>query len=242
MGPLLLVAALSCGRLHSSPTATVLAGVYTPAQARRGRQIFKDQCASCHGVDLAGFSGPPLKGTIFLDRWREFPLEVLFDLIKTTMPANNAGGLSHAAYLDVLAYLLESNEIPAGSKELTDQVAAGTRLVGKDGPQPLPTSAQVSAVGCLTLDTGNGWFLTHASEPERTFDTFEATPEELKEAAATPFGDELFRLANIDDLPHFDRDGLVDNKVEAKGILVRQPNNARINVNSLVKVGSGCDQ
>lgn len=225
----------------AAPHNTVLDGVYTSQQAQRGQLGYAAQCASCHRADLGGFSGPPLKGDLFMDRWREFDLDVLFDLIKNTMPATNPGGLSEAAYLDILAYLLQANEIPAGIKELTANVTGTTLLVGKDGPKPLPTSAQVAVVGCLTLDTGNGWFLTHAAEPARTLNTFETTAGEIQQAAATPLGDQLFRLANIDDLPGFDRDGLNGNKVQAKGILVRQPNNQRINLNSLQKLGAGCE-
>ena len=176
-----------------------------------------------------------------MDHWREFNLDVLFGLIKNTMPATNPGGLSEAAYLDITAYMLQANEIPPGARELTANVLGTTLLVGRDGPRPLPTSAQVAVVGCLTLDTGNGWFLTHAAEPARTLNTFESTADEIKESAAKPLGDQLFRLANIDDLPGFDRDGLNGNKVQAKGILVRQPNNQRINLNSLQKLGAGCE-
>src|SRR5262249_44562069 len=158
-----------------------------------------------------------------------------------TMPANNPGGLSDAAYLEILAYVLQVNEIPAGAKELTWAVAGSTLLVGKEGPKPLPTSAQVAVVGCLTLDTGNGWFLTHAGEPGRTLSVWESTAAEIQEAAGKPLGDQLFRLANIDDLSGFDRDGLNGNKVQAKGILVRQPNGQRINLNSLQKLGAGCE-
>ncbi len=225
----------------AAPQKTVLDGVYTSQQAQRGEAGYAAQCASCHRADLGGFSGPPLKGDLFLDRWREFNLDVLFGLIKNTMPATNPGGLSDAAYLDLLAYLLQANEIPAGTKELTANVLGTTLLVGKNGPKPLPTSAQVAVVGCLTLDTGNGWFLTHAAEPARTLNVWESTAAEIHEASAKPLGDQLFRLANIDDLPGFDRDGLNGNKVQAKGILVRQPNNQRINLNSLQKLGAGCE-
>lgn len=225
----------------ATPRKTVLDGVYTSQQAQRGQAGYTAQCASCHRTDLGGFSGPPLKGDLFMDRWREFNLDVLFGLIKNTMPATNPGGLSDAAYLDLLAYLLQANEIPAGTKELTANVLGTTLLVGKDGPKPLPTSAQVAVVGCLTLDTGNGWFLTHAAEPARTLNVWESTAAEIHEASAEPLSDQLFRLANIDDLPGFDRDGLNGNKVQAKGILVRQPNNQRINLNSLQKLGAGCE-
>jgi mono/diheme cytochrome c family protein len=228
------------GSLAAPPSKTVLDGVYTSGQAKRGEAIYGAQCAICHRSDLSGFSGPPLKGDLFLDRWREFNLNVLFDLVKNTMPASNPGGLSEAAYLNVLAYLLEANEIPAGKSELKTGMLDSTLLVGKNGPQPLPTSAQVAVVGCLTLDVGNGWFLTHAAEPARTLDPWQTTSEELRKAAGKELGDHLFRLANITELPHFDRDALVDRKVQANGVLVRQPNNERINVTSLEKIGDAC--
>ena len=241
MRVLLLSLLLSTISGFAAPQKTVLDGVYTSPQAQRGQAGYAAQCASCHRADLAGFSGPPLKGDLFMDRWREFNLDVLFGLIKNTMPANNPGGLSDAAYLDILAYLLQSNEIPAGAKELTSSVVGNTLLVSKDGSKPLPTSAQVAVVGCLTLDTGNGWFLTHAAEPARTLNVWESTAAEIQEAAAKPLGDQLFRLANIDDLRGFDRDALNGNKVQAKGILVRQPSNQRINLNSLQKLEAGCE-
>jgi mono/diheme cytochrome c family protein len=224
-----------------SAASTVLDGVYTAAQAKRGQAGYEAKCASCHRADLSGFSGPPLKGDLFMDRWREFNLNVLFDLIQNTMPADNPGTLSAAAYLDIQAYLLQANGIPAGNRELTADVVASTLLVGRDGPRPLPSSAQVEVVGCFTQDTGNGWFLTHASEPVRTLNLFEITAEELKHAQAKPLGDQLFRLQNVTDLPGFDPDKLGGNKVDAKGILVRQPKNERINVNSLQMAGRGCE-
>jgi mono/diheme cytochrome c family protein len=224
-----------------APAKTVLDGVYTPAQAKRGQAGYEAECASCHRADLTGFSGPPLKDDLFMDRWREFNLSVLFDLIKTTMPADNPGGLSEAVYLDIQAYILQANGIPPGAKELTADVSANTLLVGKDGPQPLPSSAQAEIVGCFTADSGNGWFLTRAGEPTRTLNTFEITPEELKAARDKPLGDQLFRLQNATDLPGFDPEKLAGNKADAKGILVRQPRNERINVTALQMVGPGCE-
>ena len=44
------------------------------------------------------------------------------------------------------------------------------------------------------------------------------------------------------DLSNFDREAMIDKKVQAKGILVRQPNHARINITSLAKVGTGCEE
>ena len=95
---------------------TVLDGVYTAAQAERGKAAYAANCSSCHRADLTGFSGPPLKDDLFMDRWREFNVEVLFNLIKNTMPANAPGTMAEDKYLDVLAYILQVNSLPAGSK------------------------------------------------------------------------------------------------------------------------------
>ncbi len=221
---------------------TVLDGVYTMVQAKRGRSVYEARCGSCHRADLGGFSGPPLKGDLFMDRWREFHLNVLFDLIKNTMPADNPGTLSEADYLAVTAYLLEANGIAPGTKTLTAAALGSTLLVGKDGPKPLPTSSQVAVTGCLTLDSGNGWFLTHATEPARTLNAWETTAEEMKRAKEEDLGDQLFRLQNITEVPGFDAEKMAGNKAVAKGILVRQPKNERINVMSVQTLGSNCEQ
>src|SRR5262249_14243476 len=150
-----------------------------------------------------GFSGPPLTGDRFMDRWREFNLNILFDLIKDTMPLNNAGTLSEAGYLEVVAYILRSNGLPSGPNELTVAVLGSTLLVGKDGTKPLPTSANVEVVGCLTLDSANSWFVTQSSEPVRTLDPFQRSEEETNKAKDKLLGDQSFRLQNLAELPGF---------------------------------------
>lgn len=228
-------------RAETQERRTVLDGVYTSAQADRGKTVYAASCASCHRTDLTGFSGPPLKDSVFMDRWREFNVDVLFNLIKNSMPATSPGTLGEDKYLDVLAYIFQINGLPAGTKNLTGDMLGTTLLVGKDGPQPLPTSAQVEVVGCMTLDTGNGWFLTSASDAARTLDAFSITPDELKAAAARPPGGLVFRLENLMDITGFNIDAAVGKKMEAKGILVRQPKGDRINVTAVQEAGSRCE-
>lgn len=223
-------------------TATVLDGVYTAAQADRGKTAFAASCAVCHRADLGGFSGPPLKGRLFMDRWREFPSSVLYDLIRTTMPKDADAPLPEVAYLDIFSYLLRENEIPAGNTDLTPAVLGQTLLVGRLGPQPLPTSAQVGVVGCLRLEVGTGWFLTKAGEPFRTLDTFDFQPNELEEAKTASLGDGLFRLQGITDLPDLDLQALDNKKVEVKGILARQTAAERVNVHAIKLVGPACEE
>jgi hypothetical protein len=157
--------------------------------------------------------------------------------------------LIHAAQIHLLHpirrlgsdHFLETNEIPASPRELTVDAVKNTRLVGKEGHQALPSSSPVSAVGCLVLDSGNGWFLTKATEPERTLDD-EISAAELQAAKDEPLGDLLFRLQDITDIPDFNPDALRDKKVEAKGILVLQPGNLRINVTALKVAAAECER
>lgn len=233
---------LVCGGPAWSQTAgkTVLDGVFTDAQAQRGEVAYGISCAGCHGQDLYGRAMGPLRGDHFLDRWREDSLDVLFTHIRTRMPADAAGSLSEAAYLDILAYILHVNGFPAGPVELTPVAVADTRLVGENGPQPLPSNALVQAVGCLTRE-GDQWILIRAGEPLRTHDAENTTPEELKRATALPLGTGTLRLQNLDELgPGFRADPWAGHKVQAKGVLIRQPNRDRINVLSLKSVSSAC--
>ncbi|HSR07594.1 MAG TPA: cytochrome c [Bryobacteraceae bacterium] len=241
--PLIAATLLLTGWSHAQTDAkvkSVLDGAYTTAQAKRGQASYEAHCMSCHRADLGGFSGPPLKGDLFIDRWREFNLNVLFDAIRAAMPLGNPGSLDEKDYLDIVTYILQTNDLPAGAAELTAQTLKNTLLVGKNGPQPLPSSAQVEVVGCMTEDSGNGWFLTGASEPTRTLDAFQLAPEDLKSAKDKALGGLVFRLANLGDLAGFSTEGTIGSKMYAKGILVRQSNGDRINVTALRAVAASC--
>ena len=49
---------------------TTNSGVYTDAQAERGRVAVQDNCASCHGGDLTGADvAPGLVGSSFQGNW-----------------------------------------------------------------------------------------------------------------------------------------------------------------------------
>src|SRR5438477_28626 len=98
---------------------TTLDGVFTAAQAERGGEDYAANCSSCHAKDLTGQAGPPLKGDLFMDNWREDSVQTLFGFISTRMPQRAAGKLSQQTYLDIVAYILSSNMLPTGSTELT---------------------------------------------------------------------------------------------------------------------------
>src|SRR5688572_16961536 len=131
----------------------VLDGVFSQAQAGRGRTAYKRYCADCHLANLQGDGiEPPLTGSLFIDAWREDYLTSLYDFIQTRMPKsrdNEPGSLKEKEYLDILAYILSENEFPNGSKELTMDDLGNVMLTGHDGPAPLPTTALGRVVGCF---------------------------------------------------------------------------------------------
>jgi hypothetical protein len=233
-----LLLILICGRLVYGQTRTVLDGVFSPAQATRGEAAYGANCAKCHeGADV---DGPPLSGTPFIDRWREDSLATLFSFIKTRMPQDSPGKLNETTYLDIVVHLLQTNSIPPGTKDLTADALPNILLVGKDGPKPLPANSLVRVVGCLTPASNSGWTLDAASEPARARDA-EQTPEDLKDATSRSLGKRTFRLQNISDLqPPFDADANKSHKVLAKGVLIPQANNDRINITALASIAPIC--
>jgi mono/diheme cytochrome c family protein len=111
--------------LVSAQGKTTLDGVYTAAQATRGQKIYADSCASCHGDDLSGGGQTPaLAGKDFNVDWNDLAMSDLFDRTHGTMPADKPGTLTPAQTADVIAFLLEKGNFPAGPAELPVEAAA----------------------------------------------------------------------------------------------------------------------
>ena len=72
--------------VHAQQARLVSDGVYSVAQATRGQEIYKAQCAECHGNALEGTVGSPLAGDTFLSDWSARTLLALVDKIQKTMP------------------------------------------------------------------------------------------------------------------------------------------------------------
>ena len=103
---------------RSQSRQSVWDGVYTDAQADRGRGQYGQHCAVCHGADLEGNGeSPPLVGQ-FIPDWAGTTLAELDDKIQNTMPLNAPGTLRPAIAVDILAYLLKANNFPSGQNEL----------------------------------------------------------------------------------------------------------------------------
>lgn len=218
------------------------AGVYSAAQAERGQAAYDRYCARCHRADLGGLNARPLTGPAFFDRWREFTLDLLFNALRANMPPPQARpreGITDQEYLDIMTFLLKGNGQPAGSRDLAlDQLGAFT-LVGADGPQLSPSSSIVHVVACFRQISDNRWGLAEASHPVRTL-LEQITDEERNRAATWTTGDGYYRLQSLDIVPDFIPEEHLDARVHAKGYLILQPGQERINLIALEVLADDC--
>ena len=110
---------LATATLASAAPPSIWDGVYTAEQAARGKKIYVDQCAECHGEDLKGIKdASPLIGDTFLKKWNTRSVGRLIDVTRRTMPTDSPGTLSRPICADLVAYLLQENGFPTGKSEL----------------------------------------------------------------------------------------------------------------------------
>ena len=90
---------------------------YTTQQASRGSGLFRDNCLSCH-------ASSEFAGSSFERRWRNRSVGDIYEFILYSMPDDNPGGLPAQTYADIVAYMLEMNDFPAGESELPTSMDA----------------------------------------------------------------------------------------------------------------------
>ena len=75
---------LGAAQQAPSPDRTMWSGVYTQAQAGRGKPRFETSCIRCHNIALTGSErGPALKGSGFWSKWENDSLGSLYIKIAT---------------------------------------------------------------------------------------------------------------------------------------------------------------
>jgi mono/diheme cytochrome c family protein len=110
---------LAAGAVLAQDKKSVWAGVYIAQQAARGAELYSSACASCHGSDLEGIEqAPSLAGGPFAQRWDGSTLRKLFERVQDMPPDDPKKRLTDQQYVDVLAFLLGANRIPAGTAPL----------------------------------------------------------------------------------------------------------------------------
>jgi hypothetical protein len=232
--------ALSAESGDDKPSDTkIWDGVFTAAQAERGKADFEKSCSNCHNTNLSGtVRAPAVLGERFMQNWQNGSVSALFDKLRDSMPADYPESVTEETKLDILTFLLQQNGFPAGSQELKlDEKELGDIQIVQKGGQAAANFALVRAVGCLTQVPGKAWTLNRTSEPLVTKDET-ATPAALKTAADSPLGTQTFELVSV---AAFKPDSRKGQKVEARGLLYRESSHALLNLTSLESVGSGCN-
>ena len=109
------------GTAYSSVQAqakSVLDGIYTAAQAERGKAVYAMNCAGCHGEKQeGGNAGPTLSGPDFTNGYKDGSAGALLTKISQDMPSSAPGSLEPQQYADVFAFVLSVNKYPAGQTE-----------------------------------------------------------------------------------------------------------------------------
>lgn len=110
-------------------------GVYTVEQAQRGAPLYQQSCAECHGPDLAGGEmSPGLVGGEFVWNWNGLSVGDLFERLRVSMPQGMPNSVSRQEKADILAFLFEANDFPAGDTELASRTGmlAGINFLAQE--------------------------------------------------------------------------------------------------------------
>lgn len=137
----------SPGTPATAPTPTSsLDGVFTEPQAERGRAAFRQACADCH-------ASSDFRGEKFYLSWEGSSVGRFVTSVIETMPDDDPGSLPTQIYLDVTAYVLSLNGMPAGEAEITDDVERlnGVRI---ERPAEAGADAGVDAGGDVGAHRG----------------------------------------------------------------------------------------
>jgi len=97
---------------------SVLDGVFTDAQAKRGQDVYIENCAHCHGDALQGGNDAPPLGPAFVASWKGSTVGNLVAKIRRSMPDDAPASLTDQQYTDVVTFILSSSRYPAGKTEL----------------------------------------------------------------------------------------------------------------------------
>lgn len=119
---LLLACGFSAAVSQEATLPSIWDGVFSEAQAQRGKALYQARCAICHGQDLvadfADIESPSLTGTRFNLDWVGKTIAERFQRIRRTMPPTNPGGLDDQTAIDIVAFILEFNGYPSAKQEL----------------------------------------------------------------------------------------------------------------------------
>lgn len=201
-------------------------GVYTAAQAERGKAAFTTSCLRCHNADLSGDRGPALKGERFMTTWGGGSVSRLFEKIRDTMPPFATSSIDDRTKLDIVTLILQTNGFPAGDKDLVAEDLESIEVVAQGEQPKVQNFSRAQVVGCLARGDADKWVLTNATEP--VADGASSTP-------AAALGSGRVVLINAG---QFDPAKQVGSRVEARGLIYRDDRETLMTVSAVRTLGS----
>ena len=227
--------ALAAAVAAQAPASSIWDGVYSGAQAERGKTVYLNACIRCHGADLAGTTAPALKGERFFATWGGDSVSRLFEKIRDTMPPNFSTTLDDGAKLDIVAFILQTNGYPAGRDLPAGNALAAIQILRRGEQPKVQNFALVQTVGCLSRGGNNQWVLQRSSNPTATTESA-PTDAALTAAVSTPLGSGSFVLLSA---TPFNPSASEGRKVEARGLIYQEAGDSLLTLTSLKSVG-GC--
>ena len=113
--PLISVSLLFLGSCVEQVPETSMDGIYTLAQAERGKGLFTSLCERCHSVQ-------EFSGRSFDSIWAGVPAAALYARIANTMPFDQPGSLGIPQVTALMAHIFNENDMPAGDKPLEGDI------------------------------------------------------------------------------------------------------------------------
>jgi cytochrome c len=136
----------------------------------KGREVFRLQCARCHGPSGQGIiniyrtmTAPPLIGPGAFplnprpyQKMRHFQFRTVRDIYEfasAVMPADQPASLNDADYWNSIAFLLNANGMPVNGRLLNEDAAADISLAplqqraGQANPAPAPVGNEPAIEG-----------------------------------------------------------------------------------------------
>jgi cytochrome c len=130
LAALLLVWGCVLVAVQEAPRRSIADGIFSHAQAQRGKVQYYARCAICHGQDLKGdIESPALTGRRFDADWVGKTVGERFQRIRATMPLEFPSTLDERTTLDILAFIFEFNGYPSGEQDLPGDIAVLAKVV-----------------------------------------------------------------------------------------------------------------
>jgi mono/diheme cytochrome c family protein len=151
----------------TASTATSPQSQAVQQQIKAGQETYDDDCAQCHGENLQGVSGPALSRSALVSFGTA---DQLFSFISDQMPLGAAGSLSQQQYENIVAYLLDQDNLLPPGEVISAQDVKTINLKSIATLTPAPaqqaTTAPATPAGTVEVELAHvpdlGYYLTDA--------------------------------------------------------------------------------